>query len=1084
MLEKKTSKFKKNESINNIKSKNNNNNENKLEIQKKEKEKKEQKENQKEKGKEKQIQKEKEIKNQEQKELEKENDIEILNIENEIKPAMTQSIIYNIEDEKINISQKLNKTIGFNESNDKKKQNFKSIISLKKKTSDLDDLNFTFSFPIAKRNKSDKAIDKLENDNIFLDKFSISQNTLLKNDTFCESFFLASFSKENGKIMENSEDDISDCNHNYCSILPAMQPEIIYKYPKKDIKGLEINNLAASICFPNGIKVCYENNEDTIKTVKNYRSSFTNQVGDRFFAVTYHFYSKMKNNEFENGYNITPIGCQIAKYQDEYYASFKEELDEETVRKINIYEKLSKKEYVYVPFCLCLISKYPFIEQMEKCLESIMISINNNKENIDSLNKLITYIVKSIPAPPHHSQILFPLPYHNKFIEIQQPYFRDITQFGDNPIIILNNLSPNHILCLFKLLIFEQKILIVGKDNDLISQIMLNFVSLLYPFEWIHTFIPIMSEKMLKFLQAFLPFFNGINKSLFIKAQPILAKAAKGVFILNIDEDKFDINSNYKKNSKYTKASAYIKKHLESFPKNIENLIIKELKAIKYNYDKAKENYDKHSANLRIKHLFMYVFIELLNDYKKYSYVIDDYPVFNSFLMIKDQKSDKKFYKDFSTTQIFQMFIQNSLFRDDENKIYFEESLQEFLEYKLKGLGISYTYPKLYDKLKKAYLSYFAISKKYIIKPFFIQKFEEYEKINYLDKNKKINLKNVCLFLFKQYEIQNDSNINAHGVLKENKRIMQMPIELNNEEDPEMIDIFYFPGKNIEDLINDNKKETPNNKNLRKTKSIKVGIISEEKDNKENNIKYTQNISNENDLTEDDKDEIKDNIREIMTRIYRSETKQLNEDKKTIIDSMKTQFGREYFISILNTGNIINRNIKLVTEESYDFFSYVIFNTLLTILNLEENENNINCAIKLLKACLCIKVIKNKKEYLLSDDLFYKIEKYSLINNVMFWNNWVEDDLTINDVQFLESLKENNSSIDQEKEECKSYLKHSYDILESLPSIMIKMKLKNSFIISTIAGLSKEYIIIEEDYQQLMHEVLNEIEFYKKLVVI
>ena len=71
----------------------------------------------------------------------------------------------------------------------KKKQNFKYIISLKKKTSDLDDLNFTFSFPIAKRNKSDKAIDKLENDNIFLDKFSISQNTLLKNDTFCESFF-------------------------------------------------------------------------------------------------------------------------------------------------------------------------------------------------------------------------------------------------------------------------------------------------------------------------------------------------------------------------------------------------------------------------------------------------------------------------------------------------------------------------------------------------------------------------------------------------------------------------------------------------------------------------------------------------------------------------------------------------------------------------------------------------------------------------------------------------------------------------------------------------------------------------------
>ena len=41
-----------------------------------------------------------------------------------------------------------------------------------------------------------------------------------------------------------------------------MQPEIIYKYPKEDIKGLEINNLAASICFPNGIKMCYEEDEE------------------------------------------------------------------------------------------------------------------------------------------------------------------------------------------------------------------------------------------------------------------------------------------------------------------------------------------------------------------------------------------------------------------------------------------------------------------------------------------------------------------------------------------------------------------------------------------------------------------------------------------------------------------------------------------------------------------------------------------------------------------------------------------------------------------------------------------------------
>ena len=71
---------------------------------------------------------------------------------------------------------------------------------------------------------------------------------------------------------------------------------------------------------------------------------------------------------------------------------------------------------------------------------------------------------------------------------------------------------------------------------------------------------------------------------------------------------------------------------------------------ITHNYEHAKENYDKYNANIKIKNLFMEVFTELLYDYKNYSYIIDDYPVFNSFLYIKDKKSDKNFFKEFTST--------------------------------------------------------------------------------------------------------------------------------------------------------------------------------------------------------------------------------------------------------------------------------------------------------------------------------------------------------------------------------------------------------------------------------------------------
>jgi len=76
-------------------------------------------------------------------------------------------------------------------------------------------------------------------------------------ESFCEGFFIASFPQKEGQVIENSQSFPSPCGHSECSLLPAMKPEIIVRYPLKDTKTLELNNLAATICFPTGIKVCY-----------------------------------------------------------------------------------------------------------------------------------------------------------------------------------------------------------------------------------------------------------------------------------------------------------------------------------------------------------------------------------------------------------------------------------------------------------------------------------------------------------------------------------------------------------------------------------------------------------------------------------------------------------------------------------------------------------------------------------------------------------------------------------------------------------------------------------------------------------
>ena len=80
-------------------------------------------------------------------------------------------------------------------------------------------------------------------------------------EAFCEGFFIASYPRKDGKVIEKSDGIPALCGHDECKVFYAMKPEIVMRYPLKDTKSLELNNLAATICFPNGIKVCYSDNE-------------------------------------------------------------------------------------------------------------------------------------------------------------------------------------------------------------------------------------------------------------------------------------------------------------------------------------------------------------------------------------------------------------------------------------------------------------------------------------------------------------------------------------------------------------------------------------------------------------------------------------------------------------------------------------------------------------------------------------------------------------------------------------------------------------------------------------------------------
>ena len=467
-------------------------------------------------------------------------------------------------------------------------------------------------------------------------------------ETFCEGFFIASFPKKDAKVIEIDTLFMAQCQHEECSKLPGMKPEIIFRYPLKDTKTLELNNLAATICFPTGIKVCYNENDEP-KGIKDYVTSITNQKGERYYMMTYHFYLKMDAVDYSNQYEKNPLKYNLFKFADAYTGLSEEELTEEMINEVqnNLEwnQELANREIVYIPYCICLISKYPYVHEMNSCLKSIYTILNNENQATPDfiINDIIMYLINSIPIPAKNTKVKFLMPYSNNYIDLDCPKLDDINIMNLSASKLLKYFTVDNLIIIFKLLITEKKILLIDNDYEKLSAVADGLVSILYPLQWVHTYIPIMSDQMLKYLETFLPFLNGINESLMSSVEKVFTEGEveedDEVFLIYIKENKIKLSSSLRGKAK--KFEKYIQDNIPSLPSSLEKELKNKLKKAKSRLDEIqkykKEDTIKNWRNLelQIRDAFIDIFVEMFQDYAKYLSFVDQDAVFNKALFLE-----------------------------------------------------------------------------------------------------------------------------------------------------------------------------------------------------------------------------------------------------------------------------------------------------------------------------------------------------------------------------------------------------------------------------------------------------------------
>ena len=696
------------------------------------------------------------------------------------------------------------------------------------------------------------------------------------------------------------------------------------------------------------------------------------------------------------------------KFGDNYLNMSEEEMDESVTNKIQ--EELEKaqelgfRDYVYIPYCICLISKYPYITEMKKCLQSIYtMFINHLAEKRPDLNNLIMHLIHSVPIPEKNTKVRFFIPFCNKGIDLICPKVQDISVMNTNISSLLKYFSIDNLVIIFRLMLAEKKILFIDNDYSRLSQVTDSFISLLYPFQWVHTYIPIMSDQMLKYLETFLPFLNGINSSLMPLVTEVFENNEVGdseeVFIVYIYMNKFRLGSSLTSNKK--KKYKYLQENVPALPSAMEKELKFKLKKIKDELDYMLKNQknkkiDLSDLDFRTRNVFINMFVQMFHDYYKYMTFLSDDVVFNKTLFLEKitNNNDKHFYDEFIDTQLFQQFTQNIV--KDELKYF-------------KTMAMKYE-PNKKETIKRSLRTNFNKDKLYVIKPDYLQ----------INEEKSIDIENKM----KDKYITTEKGEEDISSKSSNKIISHINLIKNELYDDKNCYIYTLPESNLKNNPRRLKEKYESSKLV--TRDDKLFNIF-----KSWGVKAIKNFANRgNELSEKEKDSIKETIKDFTIKIFKSE--EIEEDinqKKDLQNALNSSFGRECFVNLL-TKNI--NNIILLKDKSFHLLGILIYNSLLFVLNIEETETIIEQTVKLVKSTKFFGKEKKGTTTTLWDAYKSRIQGYSKVNQANFWNKWYDIEITkqLNDFQ---------------KER----------IIVEVCDIMIQLELNKSFIKNVIIGISE-----------------------------
>lgn len=309
---------------------------------------------------------------------------------------------------------------------------------------------------------------------------------------------------------------------------------------------------------------------------------------------------------------------------------------------------------VFVPKCLVLVSRYPFLGTFKKVLKHFYYL--SKQKLVLPLEVYIAHFVLQVPLPPRGKKdVTYRL--HNQLFKFSQAPYNFLPELDVNLGLLFHYLSLNHVIYVYKCILLEKSVIFLSENENKLTECSFGLQSLTFPLQWCLVYVPLVPQVLLEYVQSPVSFIFGFHARL---KQAASYKSGKDVCIVDLDNNLV----NHQKLSFNHCFSG------EPFPRHYAKKLYKRASAVLSRFGGNKgNNYQTQTTkvdNTPIKQVFFQFMVSVLKGYKEFInfnwHETSCEKMFSKKAFLKKTKKDlRKFLKPLLKTQMFAQFCQKNI---------------------------------------------------------------------------------------------------------------------------------------------------------------------------------------------------------------------------------------------------------------------------------------------------------------------------------------------------------------------------------------------------------------------------------------